>query len=118
MSPVQVAAFNDLLGNVLDFLRKSFPTDEHLVKAHKHLMMGLSLSPREIPLQFVKAVLPYESQLHSHNAQFFETLLGEAGYDSAFQLGPKWHTLPPAAQSYMWDSVTQLLKLAKLIFQL
>lgn len=120
-SAVQVAAFNNLLVELLEFLHVKFPQDHNTHLAISQVKTAMGLSPREPCLHFIQAVMPFQDEILTQNEQFFLSLLNDPEYDDClkgFNLGDKWNTLTDEDKTYLWSSVKKLLVLGKRILAL
>lgn len=76
-----IKAFNNLLSDFLSDLRTAFPNESHLITFATSIDLLSRANPKEIPVTFMKYILPFETQIENCDTDFF-LRLGEGEQES------------------------------------
>ena len=115
MSYGQVLVFNNILLELLTYLRQKFPDDRKIPSVQADVELAVTMCPRQTVSSFTEVSRPYLREISEKNEDFFLNLASESPTFRDLNIAAKWSQLSQADRHNLWKLVQRMVVLGNKI---
>lgn len=115
MSIAKVAAFNNLLRDIVNIVSRRFPDDQDIEYTKTQIELSISVSPRLTISTFLQNTQPYLEKILLKDERFFLDMADSSKVLKGLSLNHKWSSFDDTEKEKMWKNVQKMVVLGNKI---